>query len=66
MPRIFIVGAIVLIVFGIIAAAAASQTFLSVQWYIWLMASLLSFYTDILLGWAGPVLRSRAENVPQA
>jgi hypothetical protein len=46
--RIFIVGAIVLIIFAIIGGAASSLTFLSVQWYIWFMASFLSFLVDLL------------------
>jgi hypothetical protein len=48
--RLFLVGAIVLITFGIIASASSSQTLFSVWWYTWLMASLLSFFVDLLTG----------------
>ena len=61
--RIFIVGAIVLIVFAIIATATtgvnAGQLF-GVWWYTWLCAALLSFFVDILVGWTwavGPFVR---------
>lgn len=58
--RIFIVGAIVLIVFAIIATSQATQDLFSVTWYTWLCAALLSFFVDLLLGWAwavGPFVR---------
>lgn len=58
--RIFIVGAIVLIVFAIIATAQASGDLFSVTWYTWLCAALLSFFVDLLTGWAwavGPFVR---------
>ena len=45
--RLFIIGAIVLIVFGIIASAAATMALFSVTWYTWFMASFLSFLVDI-------------------
>lgn len=46
--RLFLAGAIVLIVLGIIASAVNSQQALGVWWYTWLMASLLSFFVDLL------------------
>jgi hypothetical protein len=58
--RIFIVGAIVLVVFAIIATAATTGELFGVTWYTWLAASLLSFYVDLLTGWAwavGPFVR---------
>ena len=48
--RIFIVGAIILIVFAIIATAATSGVCLGVTAFTWLCASLLSFFVDLLLG----------------
>jgi membrane protein implicated in regulation of membrane protease activity len=48
--RLFIVAAIVLIVFGIIASAADSMQLFSVWWYTWFMASFLAFLCDIALG----------------
>lgn len=54
--RLFIIGAIVLIVFSIIATAANSGQLFSVSWYTWLGAALLSFFVDILVGgWAWAV-----------
>lgn len=53
--RIFIVGAIVLVVFAIIAGAQASGTWWVTTWYVWAAASLLSFYVDTLLGWSWAV-----------
>lgn len=54
---IFMVAALVLIVFGIIAAAQASGLLFGVQWYIWFMASFLAYLVDIVTGgwspWAG-------------
>lgn len=47
--RWFIVAAIVLIVLAIIAAASATTTLWGTVWYIWLCASLLSFYVDLLV-----------------
>lgn len=64
--RLFIVGAIVLIVFTIIATAQSgsnivSASLFSVSWYTWLAAALLSFFADLLTGgwaWAvGPFAR---------
>lgn len=52
--RLFIVGAIVLIVLGIIASASTSGQLWSTWWYTWFMAAFLSFLVDIALGvyWA--------------
>ena len=48
--RLFIVAAVVLTVFAIIASAAASGELFSVQAIIWLEAGLLAFFVDCLLG----------------
>jgi hypothetical protein len=50
--RIFIVGAIVLIVFGIIASASSSTDLFSVNEFTWFMASFLSYLSDLLTGLA--------------
>jgi hypothetical protein len=50
--RLFLIGAIVLIVLGIIASATDSMQALGVWWYTWLMASLLSFFVDLLTGFS--------------
>lgn len=47
--RLFIVGAIVLIVLGIIASASSTGQLWSTWWYTWFMASFLSFLVDIAL-----------------
>ena len=57
--RLFLIGAIVLIVFAIIAFAGDSDTCLGVPGLVWVGASLLSFYTDILTGWGFTVGNSR-------
>lgn len=48
--RIFIIAAIVLVVFAIIAAASTTMKCLGSAWPVWACASLLAFYTDLLLG----------------
>jgi hypothetical protein len=48
--RLFILAAIVLIVFGIIGAQAASGEFLSVAYIEWFMASFLAFLVDLAIG----------------
>ena len=65
--RVFIVGAIVLIVFAIIATSQASMDLFSVTWYTWLCAALPSFFVDLLLGWAwavGPFVRRDRQTQP--
>jgi hypothetical protein len=53
--RIFLIGAIVLIVFGIIASASDSMQLWSVWWYTWFMASFLSYLVDLFTGFGfGP------------
>lgn len=49
--RIFLIGAIVLMVFMIIATAAHDGLCLGVTWDTWLGASLLSFFVELLTGW---------------
>jgi predicted Na+-dependent transporter len=54
--RLFIIGAIVLIVFAIVASAQATGAWLGVAWPTWLAASLLAYFTDLALGqwkWEG-------------
>ena len=46
--RLFLLAAIVLIVFGIIASAAASLTLFGVTWFSWFMASFLAYLTDLV------------------
>jgi len=48
--RLFLIAAIVLIVFMIIATAATTGMLFGVLWYTWLGASLLSFFVDIAFG----------------
>jgi hypothetical protein len=48
--RLFVIGAIVLIVLGIVASATDSMQALGVWWYTWFMASFLSFLVDLALG----------------
>ena len=48
--RIFLLGAIVLIVLAIIATAAASGSCLGVSALTWLCASLLAFFVDLAWG----------------
>lgn len=55
---LFLLAAIVLIAFGIYAAAQASMTMFGVQWYIWFMASFLSYLVDIAVSWAPWARRS--------
>jgi cytosine/uracil/thiamine/allantoin permease len=49
-PRIFIVAAVVLIVFGIIASSNTNLQLFGVWYFTWFMAAFLSFLVDILLG----------------
>jgi hypothetical protein len=60
---LFLIAAIVLAVFAIIAGAANSGMLFSVQWYIWFSASFLAYLVDIATAWApwGP----RAAAPPQ-
>jgi predicted Na+-dependent transporter len=50
---IFLVAAIVLIVFAIIAGAATSGTCLGSSWFIWVAASFLAYLTNLLFGGYG-------------
>lgn len=51
--RLFLLAAVVLIVFGIIAAAQASGQLFGTIASIWFMASFLAFLTDMVFGgWA--------------
>jgi hypothetical protein len=50
---LLLIAAIVLIVFGIIAAAGSSGLLFSTQAIIWFMASFLAYLADIAVGgWA--------------
>jgi hypothetical protein len=46
---LFLIGAIVLVVLAIIGAASTSGDVLSVQWPVWLAASLLSYFASIVV-----------------
>jgi hypothetical protein len=52
--RIFLVAAVVLIVFGIIASAettgATPGQLFGVTWYSWFMASFLAYLADLIFG----------------
>lgn len=48
--RLFLIGAVVMIVFAIIGTAAANLQCLGVDWTTWLCASLLSVFVDWLFG----------------
>jgi hypothetical protein len=52
---LFLVAAVVLIVFAIIAGATASGLCLGSSWFVWAAASLLAYYADILFGGFGYV-----------
>ena len=54
--RIFLVAAIVLIAFAVVASAADNLMCLGVLWTTWLCASLLSIFTDWIFG--GPAFGS--------
>jgi uncharacterized integral membrane protein len=67
---VFLIGAIVLIVFAIVATTNAALTFIgSISWATWLCAALLSVFTHFLLGWDLldlPVSTRRREQAPPA
>lgn len=48
--RLFIIGAIVLSIFAVIASAASTGSCLGVSYSSWLVASLLSYFVDCALG----------------
>jgi uncharacterized integral membrane protein len=50
---LFLVAAIVLIVFAIIATSQATMDLFSVTWYSWLCASILAYFVDLLFGGFG-------------
>lgn len=50
---LFLVAAIVLIVFMIIATAATTGELFGVTWFTWLGASFLAFLVDLLFGGFG-------------
>lgn len=55
MPRIFLIAAVVLAVFAIIAGAAATGTLFSTTWFVWLAASWLAWLADqVFAGWGTP------------
>jgi hypothetical protein len=50
---LFLIGAIVLIIFAIIAAASSTGLLLGTSAVVWLCAALLSYFVDIAVGgWA--------------
>lgn len=64
--RIFIIGAIVLAAFAVVASAASNGACLGVSYSSWLIASLLSFFVDVLTGgYAWTVGTPRQQPPPQ-
>jgi hypothetical protein len=47
---LFLVAAIVLIVFALIAAAGTSGLCLGSNWYVWVAASVLAYYANLIFG----------------
>jgi len=68
MFRLFLIAAIVLIVFGIIASASTTLQLFSVWWYTWFMASFLAYLVDLLFpisfGPTGITYRREHVNAP--
>jgi hypothetical protein len=66
---LFLLAAIVLLVFGIIAGAAGTGTLFTVAWFIWFMAGVLAYLVDIAVGgwgpWNGTVVTARPVAPPQ-
>ena len=49
--RLFLVAAVVLIVFAVIATANATQELFGILWTSWLCGALLAYFTDHLVPW---------------
>jgi hypothetical protein len=50
MRRLFLLAALVMFIFALIAAAATSGTFLTTAWPVWIAAGLVAYVVDQLLG----------------
>ena len=48
--RLFLIAAVVLVVFALIAAASTTGLCLGSAFGVWLAASLLAYFADLLLG----------------
>ena len=46
MRRLFVMAALVMFIFALIAAAADSQTFLSTGWPVWIAAGVVAWAAD--------------------
>lgn len=57
--RLFLVAAIVFIVFALIAAAQASADLFGVAWPVWLCAGLLAWILDQVWAWGFPLVSDR-------
>ena len=62
---IFMVAAVVLIVFGIVAGAAHNGLCFGVQWFVWFMASFLAYLADVITGGWAPWTYTRSPVQPQ-
>jgi hypothetical protein len=50
MRRLFLLAALVMFIFALIAAAASSGTFLSTGWPVWIAAGLVAYVGDQVVG----------------
>ena len=50
MRRLFLLAALVMFIFALIAAAAASGTFLTTGWPVWIAAGFVAWAADQVLG----------------
>ncbi|GEM_PF-3251589 len=50
MRRLFVLAALVMFIFALIAAARSTQTFLSTIWSVWVSAGFVAFAADQVLG----------------
>ncbi len=50
MRRLFVMAALVMFIFALIAAAADNQTFLSTGWPVWIAAGFVAWVADQVLG----------------
>lgn len=48
--RFFMIAAVILIIFALIAAISTGGTFLTATWVVWTISSLLAFYLEFLVG----------------
>ena len=64
MPRILLIAAIVLIVFALIAFSRTTGVFWVTNGSVWLCASILAYFTDLLLGGALATALGRRREPP--